>query len=535
MLDLGREATATPLTSAADPSAQVRSTCAPRESLLVVSDVHLGSDLNDSGPSVSRSRAIDADLASLLSWYRAHPPPADRWRLVVAGDFFDLVGMAVDPRPHDPLDAPLTEDEKRFGLWGAEEHVRLKLRRIAERHEDVIAALGAFVASGNTVTFLHGNHDLELYWDSAKAELRSILHRASATDETREVFDARIDFCPWFFHREGLVYIEHGHQYDPFCSVPFVTTPRSAFEPMRVTPTLSDLLLRYIVRRTRGIKEYGHEDRGLTSYVSWGLGLGFRQTVDLIARFIGAVSTLWKMSVAFATESGDAIRDEHARRRAAIAAARGIDESRLVALENLAPGPVGATPAGVLASVMLDRAGTTLVMVASLAIVALSASALEGAAIYIVVLLLVFWVLVDAYFSKMRGSVDPGALMVKRSVDIARLFPAPFVVMGHTHVALTKEVAPATTYLNVGSWAEEEPEPGADLARVYRASRTHAVIHDHGGTREAKLCAWAGDAPVEKTTAVYAGGTVAAPKAVRSPRRAQRTTSALSEELSAAE
>ena len=65
------------------------------ESLLVFSDVHLGSDLNDSGPSVPRSAAIDRDLAHLLAHYRKVSPPADRWRLVVAGDFIDFVGRCV--------------------------------------------------------------------------------------------------------------------------------------------------------------------------------------------------------------------------------------------------------------------------------------------------------------------------------------------------------------------------------------------------------------------------------------------------------
>ncbi|MBN9159551.1 MAG: hypothetical protein J0I07_01195, partial [Myxococcales bacterium] len=64
------------------------------ESLLVFSDVHLGSDLNDSGPSVPRSARIDRDLAALLAHYRTLSPPADRWRLVIAGDFVDFVGMS---------------------------------------------------------------------------------------------------------------------------------------------------------------------------------------------------------------------------------------------------------------------------------------------------------------------------------------------------------------------------------------------------------------------------------------------------------
>ena len=69
------------------------------ESLLILSDVHLGNDLNDLTPAgVRRSALVDADLANLLTHYRLSPCTGKRWRLVIAGDFIDFVGMSILPR-----------------------------------------------------------------------------------------------------------------------------------------------------------------------------------------------------------------------------------------------------------------------------------------------------------------------------------------------------------------------------------------------------------------------------------------------------
>src|SRR5437870_3774867 len=57
------------------------------ESLLVFSDVHLGSDLNDRlppGDVLRRSQHIDHDLVRLLHHYRRTPPKGSRWRVVIA-------------------------------------------------------------------------------------------------------------------------------------------------------------------------------------------------------------------------------------------------------------------------------------------------------------------------------------------------------------------------------------------------------------------------------------------------------------------
>src|SRR5580692_7778965 len=121
------------------------------ESLLVFSDVHLGSDLNDCTQNVTRrSPAIDRDLVLFLSHYRREKPRGDRWRFVIAGDFIDFIGMAISV-PSELLTPP-NEEERAHGLGNASEHARIKLRRVAVRHAYVFAELARVVADGHALT-----------------------------------------------------------------------------------------------------------------------------------------------------------------------------------------------------------------------------------------------------------------------------------------------------------------------------------------------------------------------------------------------
>lgn len=449
----------------------------PTESFLVLSDVHLGSDLNDSGPVVPRSKAIDADLAALFAHYRDVAPSGERWHLVLAGDFIDFVGMSIDPRSGDPV---ANDVERKYGLFGAEAHVRQKCERVVARHRDVFDQLGQLVAAGHVVTFISGNHDLELHWPSVQGDLRAVL---GGTEES-------VRFEPWLFFRRGLLFVEHGHQYDPFCSTPFIMTPVSPADPGRVAPSLSDTLLRYVVRRTPGMREYGHEDRGLWSYISWGLMLGFRGTVALFTRFFEVVLDLVRAARAHRSEAATAILAEQRKRLGALAARLEVPEKDLDHALGMHATSLATSPRLVLASVMLDRLGTFCVMILAFSIVALAWSRLGGYGPALVAALMLLWTVLHISFSRARPSVDPAAEMVTRAKELADLFPCAFVVMGHTHVPTSARVGNAV-YLNTGSWAEEEPDPAFDLAKAYRAARTHLVVHSRpDGRHEAQLIAW---------------------------------------------
>lgn len=465
---------------------------APSESLLVFSDVHLGSDLNDGpGTTPRRTRAVDRDLVELVRHYRTQVPPADRWRIVVAGDFIDFVGMTI-AGDAAALETELNEEERMHGVGSAPDHVRLKLRRVVQRHEDLFAELAAFVADGHALTLVHGNHDVELHWDAVQADFRNVL-LAHAAPVDRAAFLSRIEFQPWFFYREGVVYIEHGHQYDPFCSTAHVMTPLHPLDPRRVVRGFSDVLLRYVVRQTRGLKEHGHENLDIVDYVAFGAKLGLSGMVKLFSRFVRAIVELFRLRSAYVSEAASVLREEHERRVAKLAEAMRIGKDRIDALLALQAPPIATSVRGILASVLLDRLAVG--MMAVLALVALAVfGALHGYGALGAIGILLAWSLLHRHLSRSR-QVDPAAQLQVRAGQLASLFPVAFVVMGHTHAPVVAPAGPAT-YVNLGSWAEEaeDDEDGTtDRVSAYQAPRTHLVIHVKEGRPEAVLCKWSSE------------------------------------------
>lgn len=458
------------------------------ESFLVFSDVHLGSDLDDRHDTADRrSASVDRDLVELLVHYRNTPPGADRWHIVVAGDFIDFIGMTI--APDAPVETILTEEERQHGLGGAADHARQKLRRVADRHADVFAALAAFVADGHALTFVHGNHDIELYWETVQQDLRAILlghgHASTTRALDADAFVERIAFNPWFFWRSGVAFIEHGHQYDPFCATPHVMAPLSPIDPRRIARGFCDVLLRFVVRPTRGLKESGHEHVGITHYLAFGARLGLSGMAKLTVRFARAIRELFLVRRAFLSDAAKALRLEHDRRVAMLGRATRIGVDRLRALLALQVEPVTASVLGILASLLLDR--MVLGLIAVLAIAALTiVMGLHASTLYASAGVIAVWALFHMVLSR-RRKVDPAAQMIDRAARLARLFPCAFVVMGHTHAPAAARVGPAT-YVNVGSWAEQESDE-------QRAARTHLVIHVTPGGPQAELCTWSPEGP----------------------------------------
>jgi UDP-2,3-diacylglucosamine pyrophosphatase LpxH len=207
-----------------DVTVTVRKTCAsqdrgvsnavsahPTETLLVFSDVHLGSDLNDRGSSPRRSAEVDQDLVQLVRHYLQAPPASGRWRVVIAGDFIDFIGMSVEPSD-GALGTDLTDEEREHGLGSSSEHAREKLRRVVQRHPETFDALADLVQEGHALTLVHGNHDIEFHWEDVQKDFTQELCRRAESKQDERAFDAgefcsRINFEPWFYCWNEVAYI----------------------------------------------------------------------------------------------------------------------------------------------------------------------------------------------------------------------------------------------------------------------------------------------------------------------------------------
>ncbi len=457
--------------------------------LLVLSDVHLGSDLvhhvRPEAPARTRgSERRDQELVAFFDWYRDHRRDGRPWRLVVAGDFVDFVGMSVTAP--EALRA-LKDEERDHGLGGAGDHTVLKLRLVVEHHRAVFESLARFVAAGNTLVLLRGNHDVDLHWPEVQAELVRTLAAFGATERDS------IELADWFYWEEGVVYVEHGHQYDAYCSYDHVMHPVSPADGTRTSRSLSDVLLRYVVRPTRGLSQTGHDVAGILDYVRFGLRLGASGMAALALRFVRAVAVLVAIHREHVGLAADWVRKEHDRKMRLLGEAKAIGIERLRALASLSRPPVTRSVTLLLASVMLDR-----IVVAAAAAGLLAAAVVYGGdlaeKLLSVGLVGLVAVVVAVTWGRVRRSVDASAELRGTAQQLAGLFPAAFIVMGHTHLPeVTPVSATGVTYVNLGAWAEEEPDSN-DATRL-PATRTHFVIcHGEGGAL-GELLQWGADGP----------------------------------------
>jgi hypothetical protein len=113
---------------------------------------------------------------------------------VSAGDFIDFPQILPELGRKSP-------DER---LGTTEEESLARMRRAIDGHPGVFAALGAFLARGNQVLVLPGNHDVDLHFPSVFAALREVAGGAP---------EAALTFVPEGTLDERGVYLEHGNQH----------------------------------------------------------------------------------------------------------------------------------------------------------------------------------------------------------------------------------------------------------------------------------------------------------------------------------
>ncbi len=460
----------------------------PSHNLLVFSDVHLGSDLiqhaRPGAPALGPAGEMrDRELVAFLDWYRQRPRAGKPWRLVIAGDFVDFVGMSV-PLPEAGLSTEPNEDEREHGLGSAVDHTLAKLERVAEHHAVVFEALARFLTAGNAAVIVRGNHDVDFHWPEVQAAFRKVIarHDAAASEQ--------IEFSDWFYYEEGVAFIEHGHQYDDFCSYENVLHPVRASDPRRTRRSMSDVLLRYVVRPTRGMSEAGHDDASAIDYLRFGARLGVGGMLRLGGRFVWAIGVavrIWRDHMSGATHW---VRAEHERKMGMLAEAKKLSLINLRALASLQRPPMTRSLLRLLAGVMIDRVAVT---VATLALLVWVLLAKWTPTLGIAVAAVGPGVILAGYlWRRTRSAIDASQSLREHSSRVARLFPAAFIVMGHTHLPeLSKSDDGDSTYVNLGAWAEEDTPDGS--APGLPATRTHLVVEHVDGKAVAALMSWDAD------------------------------------------
>lgn len=170
----------------------------------VVSDLHLGPGWLPNGElDPLEDFTADEAFKAFLTEIGTTGTPVE---LVIAGDFLEYCQTLPElghASPEDSLGCSEEESLRRTKV------ILGQHPEISSGHPLVFQALREFMAEGNSVTIIAGNHDIDLLWDSVWALLFEAIYPPGSCGDLRLV-----NFSYTVGRGKGKVYIEHGHEHD---------------------------------------------------------------------------------------------------------------------------------------------------------------------------------------------------------------------------------------------------------------------------------------------------------------------------------
>ena len=387
---------------------------------------------------------IDMLLAS-----DAHDP-AD-CMLVLNGDIFDFLHVDIQPETGTFKTPPIDGSEEAvYGLSFEESRSRWKLGLIARLHRRVFDAFARFICAGGRLTFVIGNHDVDLCFPSLQQDLSAYI-LSHALPQAREVMAGSIHIEPWFYLSSPFVYMEHGHRFDPYTTFPDPLEPTSLRERAQLAPNFAHYGLRYFANRVPSFPIYDLEQSPWGKIYEWVRSHRLR---DSGMALVAAFHFFFKYWTAMLTErrawSGNRGVNRYERRAklAQIARRLGWTARRLYLLDAMKAAPVGQSPSVFVQALQLDR----IAIVVGLIIFWVALAVSDHHAPFSFALMLgLFAVGLWWFLDRSRPHADLHPKLGEIAQEIGRIARVPIVVFGHTHQA-TCESHGRVIWLNPGSW-----------------------------------------------------------------------------------
>ncbi len=473
--------------------------------LLVVSDLHLGDSLRTAGVSSFRTLArLNRAFRRFLEHYGQHPVGGRPWKLVINGDMIDFLHAGVVNVRSEAGEEASALSEGAALSW---------LETVMGRERRVFRALASFVARGHELVIITGNHDAQFHWSRVQLSLTERLidiHVASLAregdthpselGELRDTMRSRISFCPWFYYEKDVVYIEHGHQYDEFCSFEHVLSPiHSGFEELE--DPISHRTYREFANLIGELDVHRIDKWTFGDYIQWLAGLAPRVIGRLAYTYFASVSWLVKTKRRLSRVAKRG-RREHLCRLKKMTRRFNLSEELLHRLDALRERPAGSRVFSGLRMLYLDRFVLLLLIATVLAAVFFAPGSAwirswSGLGVLLGALT------TNCFLDRIR-KVDSHPKLIPIAHKVARLMKVPFVIFGHSHVPVASErqgstlssgegpksAHPSSKYFNTGSWTaglekglthvcilRKDSEPVAELRRwCTQSKRPRALV-----------------------------------------------------------
>jgi UDP-2,3-diacylglucosamine pyrophosphatase LpxH len=448
--------------------------------LVIVSDLHLGRGLDPATGAYDPAEDFfyDGAFGRFVERLIASSPARDL-RLVVLGDFVDFLQVELGPA----APGPVTSSRSAVA----------KLEAVAAGHPGTFEALGRFIGAGGRLALVAGNHDIEFIWEDVRAALRRLIGRHCAGTD----LDVAISFHPWFYYAPGVVYAEHGHQYDPVNAFETQLTPYLPEQPDSIELPLGSFFVLYLFNAVERIDPFADNVRPMTRYMSWSLRTDPLRALNTLRRYLEFVGrTLPK------ARPPDPARLQRYRleRLPEYAAQVGLPPETLRALDELAATPALRSVPGLLRALApLDPEALAALVGgllypatgrAGLGLQARAAASLAGAG-------------ATLYLSQrlrereIEGEREESFLYrAARSIhaELRRAGGGAHVyVFGHTHAPEQRRLSSATerpVYMNSGTWTPLIPQMFDLLGARERLTYVRVGRDRYDGAPYARLLVW---------------------------------------------
>jgi len=258
----------------------------PKEdhNLIILSDFHIsGGKLPGSGKyRPTENFFYDKEFGRFIDFLiktRGELP----WKMIINGDFLDVIRLTDCPakdqfREWEDLlksigidkeisESDVTEHERKFGLKTHEYKSVWKLDFIAKAHPEVFSSLGRFVADGNSLVLIKGNHDIEFCWPGFQELFVQILWRElqpKPTPAQAEAISNRISFIDEAYVIEDSIYIEHGHQYE---DITYLQSNLMPWDENQLFLPFGSFMNRYFLNKAEKVAPYLDNIKPPTAYL----------------------------------------------------------------------------------------------------------------------------------------------------------------------------------------------------------------------------------------------------------------------------
>lgn len=207
--------------------------------VFVLSDLHLAGGLNTNGNyEGTENFYADQSFERFLN-HLQEKVQGKGGLLFINGDFIDYLRIRNIPQTEDDfrcwkeilekigvnktveeLKSSIVKKEKEYGLKTDDYKSVWKLYVCMQGHKILFNRLAQWIADGNELYIVKGNHDLEWHWPKIHEYLRLALAEKIASEKNiqfetiHRFFEKRVQFSDHAFLIDNKIHIEHGHPYE---------------------------------------------------------------------------------------------------------------------------------------------------------------------------------------------------------------------------------------------------------------------------------------------------------------------------------